>query len=105
MLSLGQYLTLETVATNRERSAKLLNVIQSEAIRKWGEHGWIASLVRAYCEIESRETGEEVKPVQRRSQLTRSLTGGSTTLETFLRLSEAVGIDVELTVIRKQKLN
>lgn len=89
------------MATSEEQAKALIEAISQESQAKWGDN-WIASLVRAYCEIESQEIGKLVKPVQRRSQLVRSLEEGNPTLETLLRLIKAVEGELSLTFIRKE---
>jgi len=87
-----------------EMQAKaIIQAIIEEAQAKWGED-WQACLVRAYCEIESAE-GRLIKPVARRSQLMRSLEEGNPTLETLIRLTKAVGADLELSVTRREVKN
>ena len=83
-----------------DKARTILDAIAQEAQAKWGDK-WQAELVRAYCEIESRETGETVKPVNRRKQIVRSFDEG-TTLESLCRIAEAVGIEFELTVIERR---
>lgn len=100
MLSLA--CTSAIQAMNSEEQAKaIIEAIQSEAQQKWGED-WLASLVRAYCEIESQETGKLIKPVARRSQIARTLEASSATLPVLLRLIAAVGGSLEMTITRKE---
>lgn len=87
--------------TSKEQAKALIDAISQEAQTKWGKE-WIATLVRAYCEIESQETGKLIKPIQRRSQLVRALEEGNTTLETLMRLTKAVEATIALTFIRKE---
>ncbi len=54
------------MATSAKQSRAIFDTIATEAENRWGDR-WVANLVRRYCEIESMETGEEVKPVNRRS--------------------------------------
>lgn len=89
---------------NAETKARaILSTILRESRAKWGDK-WQGEIVRAYCEIESRETGETVKPVNRRKQIIRSFDEGSTTLESLCRIAEAVGIEIELAITEKRKL-
>jgi len=83
-----------------DKARAILSTIAQEAKAKWGDK-WQAELVRAYCEIESKETGEVVKPVNRRKQIVRSFEEGTATLESLCRIAEAVGVEVELMVKRK----
>jgi len=100
MLSLA--CTSAIKAMNSEMQAKaIIQAISQEAKSRWGEE-WQASLVRAYCEIESAEAGKLIKPVARRSQLMRSLEECNPTLETLLRLAKAVGADLELAINRRE---
>ncbi len=84
-----------------EKAQAIMDAIAEEAQIKWGDR-WQVELVRAYCRIESRETGEEVKPVNRRGQLIRAFEEGKTTLESLCRIAEAVGIEFELSVIQRR---
>ncbi len=84
-----------------ERAQAIMNAIAEEAQAKWGDR-WLPLLVQAYCQIESRETGEEVKPVNRRKQIVRAFEEGATTLESLCRIAEAVGIEFELSVIQRR---
>jgi len=84
-----------------EKAQAIMDAIAEEARIKWGDR-WQAELVRAYCQIESRETGEEVKPVNRRKQIVRSFEEGTATLESLCRIAEAVGIEFELSVIQRR---
>lgn len=79
----------------------IIQAISQEAQARWGGD-WQACLVRAYCEIESAEAGKLIKPVARRSQLMRSLEECNPTLETLLRLTKAVGADLELAITRRE---
>lgn len=89
---------------NSEQQAKsIIEAISREAKARWGDD-WIAELVRAYCEIESAEVGELIKPQKRRSQIERSMKTHSATLPTLIRLTKAVGIEIELTITEKRKL-
>lgn len=83
------------------RAQALMDAISQEAQKIWGEN-WMAPLVTAYCQIESAEVGKLIKPVQRRSQLTRTFNSGNPTVETLLRLIQAVGGYLELAFIRKE---
>lgn len=87
--------------TSEQQAKAVIQAISQEAQSKWGED-WIASLVRAYCEIESQESGKLIKPVQRRSQLVRAIEEGNPTLETLLRLCRAVNAELQLIFIRKE---
>jgi len=88
--------------TSTEQAKAILQAIAEEAGQKWGE-SWQNHLIRSYCEIERAETGnEKATPVNRRGQLLRSFSEGNTTLETLCRLAQAVGIEFELVVTRKQ---
>lgn len=87
--------------TSEEQAKALIEAISLEAKSKWGDD-WIASLTRAYCEIESEETGKLIKPPQRRSQLGRIFEEGNTTLPTLIRLLRAVEAEIKLTVTRKE---
>ncbi|PZV09156.1 MAG: hypothetical protein DCF22_18920 [Leptolyngbya sp.] len=84
-----------------EQAKAIIEAISQEAKSKWGDD-WIASLVRAYYEIESQEAGKLIKPVARRSSLVRSLEEGNPTLETLLRLTKAIGADLELAITRRE---
>lgn len=83
------------------KAQAIMDTIAEEAKAKWGDK-WQAELVRAYCEIESRETGETVKPVNRRKQIVRSFDKGTATLESLCRIAQAVGIEFELSVIERR---
>lgn len=83
-----------------EQAKAIIQAISQEAQARWGED-WQASLVRAYCEIESAEGERLIKPVARRSSLIRTLEEGNPTLETLLRLTKAVGADLELAITRR----
>ena len=86
------------MASSSENAAAILDLIVSRAQEFWGED-WKAELVRAYCLIESNESGETVKPVERRSQLMRALEVKSTSLETALRLASAVNLKIAAETI------
>ena len=86
-----------------DKARAILDAIALGAEAKWGDR-WQAELVRAYCDIEGRETGLSVKPVNRRKQIIRSFDEGTTTLESLCRIIEAVGIEIELTITEKRKL-
>lgn len=101
MLSLAYCPAIEIMTTTAEQAEALVEALAEEAQKQWGEN-WLPSLVSAYCEIESAETGKLIKPVQRRSQLGRTLEGKNPTAETLLRLVKAVGGQLELTFIRKE---
>lgn len=72
---------------------EIIAAIAAEAQRLWGED-WVACLVRAYCQIESRQSGKAIKPVARRSQIVRSLREGGLTLPSLIRLLQAVGLEI-----------
>ncbi len=82
------------------KARAILSAISQEAEAKWGKD-WQIQIVRAYCEVESQDTGEEVKPVNRRKQVLRAFEEGNCTLESLCRLATATGIDLELTAKRK----
>ncbi len=95
-------LRVKVLAMNAaEKAQAIMDAIAEEAQIKWGDR-WQVELVRAYCEIESQETGEEVKPVNRRGQLMRTFEEGTTTLVTLCRIAEAFGIEFELSVIQRR---
>lgn len=101
MLSLAYYPTIKTMKTAGEQAKALMDAISQEAQKQWGED-WLAALTRAYCEIESAETGKLIKPVQRRSQLVRALEVGNPTTESLMRLVQAVGGQLELVFLRRE---
>ncbi len=101
MLSLAYCFTTEAMTRTAEQAKALIDAIAQEAQKQWGED-WLASLVSAYCEIESAETGKLIKPVQRRSQLGRTFESGNPTTETLMRLVQAVGGQLELVFIRRE---
>lgn len=89
------------MVTSEQRAQALIQAIVQEAQDIWGED-WTKKLVRAYCEIESEETGQLIKPVQRRSQLVKVFEGGNATIETLMRLVKAINGDLELVFTRKE---
>jgi NTP pyrophosphatase (non-canonical NTP hydrolase) len=89
------------IMASADKAQAIMNAIAEEAQAKWGED-WQAQTVRAYCDVETQETGETVKPVNRRKQIIRSFDEGAITLESLCRLAEAVGIEFELTVIERR---
>jgi DNA-binding phage protein len=95
------YLALNLDMTSAEQAKAIVDAIASEAKDRWGDR-WIAELVRAYCEIETAETGKEVKPVARRSQLVRAIELATPTLETLLRLAAAVDMELQAVITRKE---
>ncbi len=80
---------------SRQKGAALLEAISEKAKENWGDD-WKTQIVRAYCRIESQESGRTIKPVARRPSIMRALeTGeGAATLETTIRLAEAVGLAI-----------
>jgi hypothetical protein len=84
-----------------DKAKAILQAIATEAQTMWGED-WVKNLVRKYCEIESQETGEEIKPVHRRSQIVRAVETGAVTLETLIRLAECVGMSFVGEIQRKE---
>jgi hypothetical protein len=78
---------------SKDRAAKIIDKIGERAREQWGDY-WQAELVKAYCLIESEESGKLVKPVARRSQILRVFQTQATTLETVIRLGEAVGLAI-----------
>ena len=100
MLSLACISAIKTM-TSEQQAKAMIQAISQEAKARWGDD-WIAPLVRAYCEIESAEVGKLIKPVARRSSLARSLEECNPTLETLLRLTKAVGADLELVITRRE---
>lgn len=78
---------------SKGKAAAVIDAIAAEAQAIWGEQ-WQSELVRAYCEIESSESGKIVKPVTRRSQVMRVLEAKATTLETTIRLAQAVRLTI-----------
>lgn len=67
----------------------------------WGKD-WLKEIVRNYCELEALETGEAVKPIQRRSTIVRALETGAITLETLIRLADCVGMNFIGEIQRKE---
>jgi hypothetical protein len=91
---------IEAMDSNAQAN-RLIDAIASQAKALWGDDRYIAELVRRYCELESSETGKDVKPVQRRSQLVRTLEEKTCELTTLMRLLAAVGIEIELYAKKK----
>lgn len=85
---------------SKAQAAHIIDAIISQAQTVWGDR-YLIELVRCYCEIESQETGKEVKPVQRRSQLVRTLETKTCELTTLMRLLQAVNIEIELYIRQK----
>lgn len=101
MLSLPCTLATGSMKSD-EQSRAILQAIADEAQQKFGAD-WQPDLVRAYCEIEQQETGnEKAIPVNRRGQILRAFEEGNATLETVCRLAQAVGIEFELSITRKE---
>lgn len=86
---------------SKAQAAKIIDAIATQAQALWGDK-WLAELVKQYCEIETAESGREIKPVQRRSQIARSLEEKACEITTLMRLLAAVRIELELYV--KQKI-
>jgi hypothetical protein len=80
---------------SKEKAAQIIDTIATQAQALWGDRH-LAELVKHYCEIESAELGREVRPVQRRSQLARTLEEKTCELTTLTRLLAAVGMELEL---------
>jgi DNA-binding phage protein len=87
------------MASSDEQAKALVASIAEEAQKIWGDD-WLPALVRTYCEIESAETGKLIKPVQRRSQIVRSLDTGNPTAPTLFRLVQAIGAELEMVVTK-----
>ncbi|MBD2019240.1 hypothetical protein H6F43_03465 [Leptolyngbya sp. FACHB-36] len=88
--------------TSEQQAKAILQAIAAEAQVKFGDD-WQADLVRAYCQIEQAETGnEKAIPVNRRGQILRAFSEGNTTLETLCRLAQAVGVEFEMVVTRRE---
>ncbi|WNZ22722.1 hypothetical protein HJG54_07535 [Leptolyngbya sp. NK1-12] len=85
---------------SRAKASHIIDTIISQAQTVWGDR-YLIELVRAYCEIESTETGKAIKPVQRRSQLVRILNEKTCELTTLMRLLTSVGIELELYIRKK----
>jgi DNA-binding phage protein len=108
MLSLALVLARDDV-TSQERAKAIVNAIVEQAQAIWGED-WLANLVRQYCELERAEGVDPAKatPVNRRSQILSALVekegkeGQNPKLETLLKLSEAVGGEIQLVFTRKE---
>lgn len=77
----------------------MLRAIANAANEKWGQQ-WQSRLVAEYAALERTETGNaKATPANRRNQVIRLFEeSGSPTLETFVRLTKCVGIEVELQV-------
>jgi hypothetical protein len=84
-----------------EKAKAIMQAIAAEAQVIWGED-WLKEIVRKYCELESLETGETVKPVKRRSTIVRALDTGAITLETLIRLANCVGMNFVGEIQRKE---
>ena len=80
---------------SKEKATQIIDAIATQAQTLWGDRH-LAELVKRYCEIESNELGKEVQPVQRRSQLVRTLNEKTCELITLTRLLAAVGMEIEL---------
>lgn len=77
----------------------IIDAIAQEAERIWGKD-WFAELVRQYCEIEGRMTGETPPARMRRSTIDRALRTGKTTLETVTWLAACVNAELQLAIHR-----
>lgn len=85
---------------SRQKAEKLVDAIISQAQEQWGDR-YVVETVKAYCKIETRETGKELKIAQRRSQIERVFREKSCDLTTLFRLLEVVHIEMELCVRKK----
>jgi hypothetical protein len=77
----------------KPRGSEILDAIKRRAVTRWGEEKWLLNLVREYVRLE----GEDAKPVQRRSQISRIFETGSCTLGTAMILATAVGCKFQLS--------
>jgi DNA-binding phage protein len=85
-----------------EQAKAMVNAIAQVAQEQWGED-WLADLVRRYCEIEQEETGnEKATPINRRSQLLTAINEGNPKMETLVRLAIAVGVELQLVVVKRE---
>lgn len=80
---------------SRQKAEKLVDAIIAQAQEQWGDR-YVVEAVKGYCNVENRETGKELKPVQRRSQIERVFKEKSCDLTTLFRLLEVVQIEMEL---------
>lgn len=80
-------------------SKSILDAIAQEAERLWGID-WFAELVRQYCEIEGRMTGDKPPAKARRSTIERALETGKTTLETATWLAACVNAEIQMVFHR-----
>ncbi|NJN85564.1 MAG: hypothetical protein HC881_03645 [Leptolyngbyaceae cyanobacterium SL_7_1] len=84
-----------------DKAKAMVQAIAQEAQAIWGDD-WIKYIVRKYCEIESLEADEIIKPIQRRSTIVRALDTGAITLETLIRLADCVGMSFIGEIQRKE---
>jgi len=82
-------------------SAQVLERIKERAIAKWGEKRWKLELVQEYCRLEDNP---KATPINRRPQIYRVFETGSCTLETALRLANAVGCRFYLECVERVEL-
>jgi hypothetical protein len=74
-----------------EKVAAVIDAIAQAARHRWGEK-YLASLVRAYVELE----GGDATPKNRRTMVLRALENKSCMSATLFRMAEAVGISIDI---------
>lgn len=87
---------------SKEKAKAIMDAIAQTAQDKWGDD-WVPALVNAYCDLEKAETGnEKATLVNRRNQVLSAIEEGNPRLATVMRLATAVGITVELAIVRRE---